>query len=48
MMLHLMDTHSTDEILRRTTETVANLSINRKNRREIASLTKIMTAFVVI
>ena len=37
MMIHLMDSYSTDEILRRATETIANLSINRKNRREIAS-----------
>lgn len=37
LMLHLMDSHSTDEILKRTSETIANLSINRKNRREIAS-----------
>lgn len=36
LMLHLMDSHPSDEILRRTTETIANLSINRKNRREIA------------
>lgn len=37
LMLHLMDTHPNEDILRRTSETLANLSVNRKNRREIAS-----------
>jgi hypothetical protein len=37
LMLHLMDSHPVEDILRRTSETLANLSINRKNRREIAS-----------
>lgn len=36
-ILHLIDTHPTNEIFRITTESLANLSINRKNRREIAS-----------
>jgi hypothetical protein len=37
LLMHLMDSHVHDEILRRCTETLANLSMNRKNRREIAS-----------
>lgn len=37
LMLHIIDSHPIEEILRRTSETLANLSINRKNRREIAS-----------
>jgi len=37
LLMHLMDSHVHDDILRRCTETLANLSMNRKNRREIAS-----------
>eukprot|EP01032_Pedospumella_encystans_P013724 gene13724-15786_t len=37
LLMHLMDSHLHDDILRRCTETLANLSMNRKNRREIAS-----------
>eukprot|EP01038_Epipyxis_sp_PR26KG_P005363 gene5363-7438_t len=38
LLLHMMDSHSFDEnILSRCTEAIANLSVNRKNRREIAS-----------
>ena len=38
LLLHLIDIHSgIDDVLRRCTEALSNLSINRKNRREIAS-----------
>lgn len=38
MLLHLMDIHlGVDDILKTCTEAMSNLSINRKNRREIAS-----------
>lgn len=37
LLMHLMDSHAHDEVYRRCTETLANLSMNRKNRREIAS-----------
>eukprot|EP00597_Dinobryon_sp_UTEXLB2267_P015326 CAMPEP_0170120348 /NCGR_PEP_ID=MMETSP0020_2-20130122/15090_1 /TAXON_ID=98059 /ORGANISM="Dinobryon sp., Strain UTEXLB2267" /LENGTH=1500 /DNA_ID=CAMNT_0010350197 /DNA_START=432 /DNA_END=4934 /DNA_ORIENTATION=+ len=38
LLLHMIDLHSgVDDILKKCTEALANLSINRKNRREIAS-----------
>jgi len=36
LLLHLMDVHMIDDMLKLCTETLANLSINRKNRREIS------------
>lgn len=36
-LLHVMDTQPSDEVISRTTEALANMSINRKNRREISS-----------
>lgn len=37
LLLHMIDIHQVDDILRKGTEALANLSMNRKNRREIAS-----------
>lgn len=37
LLIHIMDTHPSDDIMRKCTEALANLSLNRKNRREIAS-----------
>jgi hypothetical protein len=40
LLLHLIDVYlnaSNDEVLKKCTEALTNLSINRKNRREIAS-----------
>lgn len=36
-LLHIMDAQPADEVISRITESIANMSINRKNRREISS-----------
>lgn len=36
-LLHMMDSQPTDDVISRITESIANMSINRKNRREISS-----------
>jgi hypothetical protein len=46
MLMHLMDTHRHDLILQPCTETLANLSANRKNRRYVVVLSFCIVIFL--